>query len=455
MTPARVWANYLSSKKPTTDQQQYTITYSGGQSASGSPVTLSLAGSANLDSSNPNNFKTAGDSSINFQYGALNYSAELKDVVVGQVIYAELGSIPIFKLLTGNQNLDWVKFDPSELQNYFNQNSTGTLPQLLGDPANQAALRAKLLQIWEQSNFAQADNFMARENLNNVPVYDLKIQVNQQNLDSAIISTINAIRQLPGSGAAQLTEQEKTQVTAVLNRFKVQDFEVWLGRNDYQLYKLNLNLNAPSAQDFANGAMATSFLPSQEQSRDAQRLAGVRQIQSALELYHNDFGGYPAAATGTPQSLVPYYMPAAATAPEPADGACTDYFNSYWYKVSGTPHTVKGQVVYPSFTLTFCLGTDIGGFKAGIGELSPSRITSNITCPATADKCVGNGQEQSQEFMDAVNKMDFAGQLQISVTYSDLGKPQNIQAPPTSTDFLDLIKGASLAPASTTIPSLQ
>ncbi len=51
-------------------------------------------------------------------------------------------------------------------------------------------------------------------------------------------------------------------------------------------------------------------------SRDARRIADVKQIQLALELYNNDYGGYPVLATfgdlstGLASALTPTYISA-------------------------------------------------------------------------------------------------------------------------------------------------
>ncbi|MFA7088218.1 MAG: prepilin-type N-terminal cleavage/methylation domain-containing protein, partial [Patescibacteria group bacterium] len=39
-------------------------------------------------------------------------------------------------------------------------------------------------------------------------------------------------------------------------------------------------------------------------ARDAKRIADVKQIQTALEMYYNDVGDYPATASVTPGSIL-------------------------------------------------------------------------------------------------------------------------------------------------------
>ena len=116
-----------------------------------------------------------------------------------------------------------------------------------------------------------------------------------------------------------------------------------------------------------------SLNSARQKSRDARRLADIRQIQTALELYYNDCNAYPptgtvtgnALASGTTNCTVAtgwvagagtgtVYLQRGPTAPLPVDGnpACTAGENTYTYT----------QVTTNSYTLTGCLGAPTGGF---------------------------------------------------------------------------------------------
>jgi type II secretion system protein G len=103
-------------------------------------------------------------------------------------------------------------------------------------------------------------------------------------------------------------------------------------------------------------------------SRDAKRLADIRQMSTALELYYNENGGYPAAAA----SLAPNYIGALPTAPTPNDGPCTSGNNTYTYTTTGTGF--GSPVVYPGYAYTFCLGAATGGYASGIHSSTPQGI---------------------------------------------------------------------------------
>ncbi|MDB4940441.1 MAG: gspG [Candidatus Doudnabacteria bacterium] len=112
-------------------------------------------------------------------------------------------------------------------------------------------------------------------------------------------------------------------------------------------------------------------------SRDAKRLADIRQLTTALELYFNDFNAYPVQAsaailTGTtvPLNLAPTYVGKVPAAPVPAEPICTG---------SGTSQALNNAYVYLSangstYALSFCLGATTGGFIAGTHTASPAGI---------------------------------------------------------------------------------
>lgn len=115
-------------------------------------------------------------------------------------------------------------------------------------------------------------------------------------------------------------------------------------------------------------------------SRDAKRIADVRQIQTALELYFNDCNTYPAGSNvtlgATGQSLSSgtitggacsgggisttgsgtTYLQQFPSAPTPADTATCTSTNSYVY---------SQQSSGADYTITFCLGGNTGGLQAG------------------------------------------------------------------------------------------
>ncbi|MBU4347365.1 prepilin-type N-terminal cleavage/methylation domain-containing protein [Patescibacteria group bacterium] len=108
-----------------------------------------------------------------------------------------------------------------------------------------------------------------------------------------------------------------------------------------------------------------------QKARDARRVSDVKQIQTALELYYNDEGGYPntvvtgSAITGA-TSLVTY-MNAVPGNPTPTtDGTlCGGATGDYTYTMQNTN---------ASYTLDYCLGASTGGIDAGLHKATPAGI---------------------------------------------------------------------------------
>ena len=108
-------------------------------------------------------------------------------------------------------------------------------------------------------------------------------------------------------------------------------------------------------------------------SRDARRVADVKQIQTALEMYYNDAGSYPTNASMTPGARLftanGTYMSAIPTPPTPTnDGSCpviTGVDNKYTYAVGSGNST---------YTIRYCLGAAVNDIVAGQQTASPAGI---------------------------------------------------------------------------------
>ncbi len=112
-------------------------------------------------------------------------------------------------------------------------------------------------------------------------------------------------------------------------------------------------------------------------SRDAKRVADIKQVSTALELFFNDNNRYPTAEewnTGkiysTTTGATSTYMQIIPNAPTPADGNCGDNQNAIGYIPSsdGT-----------SYSISFCLGGNTGTLASGPKCLTPGGIL-DIDC---------------------------------------------------------------------------
>jgi uncharacterized protein (TIGR02145 family)/prepilin-type N-terminal cleavage/methylation domain-containing protein len=113
-----------------------------------------------------------------------------------------------------------------------------------------------------------------------------------------------------------------------------------------------------------------------QSARDSKRIADIKQIQTALELYYNYNSEYPTEITNNQiADATTVYMEIFPTAPTPADGTCDTDTNQYVYTVTGTENS--------SYTLSFCLGSQTGGLAHGNKCATPGGILD--------DECNGVG----------------------------------------------------------------
>lgn len=109
-------------------------------------------------------------------------------------------------------------------------------------------------------------------------------------------------------------------------------------------------------------------------SRDTKRLADVKQIQTALRMYYNDYKAYPSTAEwGTRLATGSnVYLDVIPQAPAVSEGDCGTSSRAYVYESDGKTYSLK-----------FCTGNKVGDFVAGFKEASPDGIiaTSSPVVP--------------------------------------------------------------------------
>jgi type II secretion system protein G len=98
-------------------------------------------------------------------------------------------------------------------------------------------------------------------------------------------------------------------------------------------------------------------------ARDTRRVADIKQIQTALELYYNDNASYPTTIVpgGAVSSTGIVYMAQVPKNPLPNDGGC-----------SATDYVYSGSA--STYTLTYCLGAATGGIASGTSTATPAGI---------------------------------------------------------------------------------
>ncbi|PKM91825.1 hypothetical protein CVU82_01300 [Candidatus Falkowbacteria bacterium HGW-Falkowbacteria-1] len=107
-----------------------------------------------------------------------------------------------------------------------------------------------------------------------------------------------------------------------------------------------------------------------QNARDSKRIADMKQVQTALELFFNENGRYPtteewnsgAIISSSSQEVFMYNIP---SAPTPADGDCLSASNTYTYIPQNNG---------ASYTIDFCTGKQVSGLPGGAKQMTPGGI---------------------------------------------------------------------------------
>jgi len=115
-----------------------------------------------------------------------------------------------------------------------------------------------------------------------------------------------------------------------------------------------------------------------KKGRDAKRVGDMKQIQTALELYFNDNYVYPTETTAVTLGATGQLALCGGTAPGFKDSCGTDKVYMGIVPANPTP----GGAVYSylsadgsTYTITFTLEEDTGGYSAGAYTASPDGVS--------------------------------------------------------------------------------
>ncbi len=135
---------------------------------------------------------------------------------------------------------------------------------------------------------------------------------------------------------------------------------------------------------------------SRAKARDARRIADIKQLSSAMELFYGDFYSYPtttslvaagttgAFSAGTPCAngtagcvnyMVPTYLTKIPVAPLPADGICGQAYGSGISTANDYQFlSTNANTTTSTYQITFCLGGQTGSYIPGVHTLTPTGI---------------------------------------------------------------------------------
>lgn len=363
--------------------------------------------------------------------------------VLNKALYVNLKDTPLGTFLQQSEQnktkTPWLKIslDPKNVGDIIAQ----VLPSATGETNGPDAtvLQQKVQDVPLKEVF-EKPKVLGTEQVRGQNTVHMRLGLNKM----AVLDVINQL--LPTLAEKEPTERRELVqklVTAWLDKFEVKDFQAWVGEKDGRLYKVLFKSNAPSFSSLIETISGAAFENARQSSSDAKRIADIRQLASALELYFNDHGVYPkAGANGAPANLVPNYIGAISEAPE-TSGLCTDYYNAYWYTPLGPVQSgVSGEQGYNDYSYTFCLGDNAGGYTAGVNKLT-SRGISTADCVSTeAHPCSSGVSKNNPEdiVQELARQLDFSAGFSFVAEYFDYGKVQTVDAPAESVDLLEQLQ---------------
>jgi hypothetical protein len=466
-SPAKVWNKFLTAVAPKTYENKTSLRY-----VDGSKLSLSFGSQGYVNLNDPANPETDSNFTLDFPSGGTPISQGVELIIKNNVLYVNTEKSTLLKSLLpqteGQTAPKWLKLDFSALDSKMKDLGA---PSALANQQKNKELSDKLKQLWENAPLIKMEKSLGTEKIGDTKTLHFKNTLDKTAFKNTVSQSVDLIlnsaqNQLQNQGQLPLPSENftaiKTALSGLVDKLEVKELETWVNLNGFNLSKIHLVTSAPSVGSLGASGIAGSVAgqgTAQEKSRDAKRFADVRQMQSALELYFNDHGGYPAANNGQPADITPMYLGSMPTAPQPSDGTCTDYFNSYWYSPTGNQKDINGKTVYASYELTFCLGQATAGFQPGIAKAIPQGIQAGIVCPDTnLDRCAkplspAANQNLSEQINQAVNKLEFSAEFSMDAEYSNFGKTKNIEAPPDAVDILEMMQERSQPPV--TMPELN
>lgn len=396
IAPQRVWAKMVQNfdqkgghaPVSTLSQNDLQINISGtfnnNQSAS---ATVGAKISSDLTDSNNKLSKTV--LSLDYKLGASSFGLDnIQILTIGDNDYVDVSQIPFIKQIAADYG-GWVKLNSNELTSQTSSSSSS-------------------LQNFDYPSIIQSHKFIGTESIGGIKTYHYQLGIDKAKLDSTLQSIFDKYKSSDTGLSSSYVDQYKSQVDDFINSIQINSADVWVGASDGLIHKVDMQVVFSSLQQIypelsgnATMEIILTSLPGQKlqltppdkfydfsdvlgsaraASSDVKRLADIRQMQTAVELFYNDAGGYPPAASGLPANsgkiLINDYIQSIPLAPTPPGGTCTEEQNKYIYAPSGTGYTGIGgsATVYPSYTYTFCLGTATGGLSAGVHTASPSGI---------------------------------------------------------------------------------
>lgn len=402
--PPKAWERAVRNFESLQSWHQTTeITYSDTLPAERPQIEAVAVFETDIQTANAAQKNISVKSQISFKIEGFSFSLEIAFRKIGDNIYYNAGKMPFLDLMlspTDSGKTEWIKFSQNR-QKEFIQKQT---PQI----ADSFEKLQNLIKNTEALKLITLKKRLNEDQTNAPSLFRYEGEINQETFRSLLQETINIYSKIFGS----------QDLESFLNKFEVKKLEVAIGKKNKRIHEIIVEISAPSFGKLADKATQEA----QTKSRDARRLADIRQIQTALELFFKDHNRYPQAINGLPDSLdgkagflLSSHLPVIPKAPKPADGSCTTQENYYWYE-----QIKNGK----SYRLTFCLGSATPDFEAGVIELGPA-----------GSKMISVRKNASEEI--SLSAIPLNAKFLIKTKFSKFNEPVTIEEPKDAVDYFE------------------
>ncbi len=325
---------------------------------------------------------------VGTKLGSLNISLDFFTRKVDNFVYYKIDGNPFGALFGGEEDkpAEWVKIDLNDKE--------------YKEYALLEAQKTQALDAFKKAKLMAPTKLIGTANVGGVSTWHYEAKLDKQELRNYV----EQLAKITGSN------DDVKQAIAMADKVEFKKLELWIGKADHLIHQVLVESNFPSVLGASTGQ-------ARSKARDARRVADVRQIQTALELFYNDNGHYPASTDGQPsktdggQYKFSTYIANYPQSPTPADGGCKDSNNKYFYE-----QLEKGE----SYKLDFCLGHDTSSFKAGVLRASPIGMDLIEASNAGPD--------------NELDDVPFDGTFTLKLTLSDFNSKIKIEAPAVATE---------------------
>jgi hypothetical protein len=337
--------------------------------------------------------------SLIFDFISEDFGIGFEARILSRIAFFKLTEFPDFDGSDKAKN-QWVKVDIDDVQDQYGSEAEILSERLSAEQIqkiNDAYIKYPLVKLGER---------IGTETLDNTSTYHYKFTTDKTNALNFLKEMFKIVY---GEAEAQEYSQEMDErFTEFFKMVDMPEGDVWVAKKDYLPRKLvfTVNINVPGDypssakfdfvlqfsnfnnptqieapsnskdfKEFYEELTGEAYVDPVVKSEDSRRVADTRQLQTALELYYNDNGGYPPAKNGQPDpnvtlikgnsisfkdyiSIYPTYPPHSGNAP-----ACDD--NKTYVYARPNPN---------DYSLTFCLESTTGGYTAGDHVASPAGI---------------------------------------------------------------------------------